>query len=92
MTLKEIEKKAYTLEGKTIDPLDKATVNKNILKILENCINKNINLNINENDFVEIINIYYDVYNKYDKDFFKNISSLSINEINFFKVINKLNN
>ena len=92
MTLKEIEKKAYTLEGKTIDPLDKETVNKNILKILDNCINKNINLNINENDFVEIINIYYSIHNKYDKDFFKNVASLSINEINFLKVINKLNN
>ena len=34
MTLQEIEKKAYTLEGKTIDPLDKETVKKALYKAI----------------------------------------------------------
>ena len=90
MTFKEIEKKAFTLKGKTINPVNKTELNKNIIEILKMCVDNNIKLELSENDFIKILNIYYELYNKYYDGFLKKVAEQSNNQINFMKVINNL--
>ena len=90
MTFNEIEKKSFTLKGKTINSVDKTEINKNIIEILKMCVDKNIELDLNEKDFITIINIYYELYHKYYDEFLKKVAQQSINSINFMKVMNEL--
>lgn len=91
MNYREIEKLSYSYLGKSIDVCDKNIFYDNFIKILKNCIEKNIKLDINENDYIRIINIYYDLYGLFYDDFLEKVRCLSINEINLNSVMKKLN-
>ena len=87
MTFKEIEYRAQHFEGKTIDPLDNNEINKNIMAILKMCVEKNTKLNLSERDFVKILNIYHELYDKYYDEFLKQVANLSVNKLDFVKIL-----
>lgn len=90
MTLNEIEKKVNHFEGKTIVTYTKEEINKRILEIIGKCIENNIKIQLTEIDFIKIANIYYELYNKYDFKFLKDVANNSVNELNFYKIIDML--
>ena len=90
MTLNEIEKKANHFEGKIISIYNVKEVNKRILDIIRKCVNNNIKLDLNERDFVKILNIFYELYHTYDFNFFKEVANNSVNELDFYKIIKML--
>lgn len=91
MTLNEIEKKANYFEGKILNAYTTEEVNKKILEILNKCIKNNIKIELTEKDFIKIVNIYYELYNTYNPKFLKDIADNSINKLDFYKIIKKLN-
>ena len=91
MTLNEIEKKANYFEGKTLNTYTTEEVNKKILEILNKCIKNNIKIELTEKDFIKIVNIYYELYNTYNPKFLRDIADNSINKLDFYKIIKKLN-
>lgn len=90
MNLNQIRKMAYNYKGKSVDYNDKKTINKNVIEILNNCISKNIKLDINENDYIEIVNIYHELYGLVYDDFLKALLKSSNNDISLFNVIEKI--
>lgn len=90
MNFKDIEKRASNFRGASVDVIDKNEVNKNIIEVLNICISNNIKLNINEKEFIKIIEIYYNVYGRYDVNFFRDISSLNYDKLDFVKIIDNI--
>ena len=90
MTLKEIEKKANHFEGKTLNVHSTKEINKKILEILNKCIENNIILELTEKDFIEITNIYYDLYHTYNYQFLKKIANISLNNLDYYKIMKNL--
>lgn len=90
MKFNDIEYRASNFKGSTVDLFDAIEINKNIINILQVCIEKKIKLDINEKEFIKIIEIYYSVYGKYDNIFVKNISNLTIQKIDFVKILNNI--
>ena len=91
MTLNEIERKANHFEGKMLDSYATKEVNKKILEIIKKCIENNIKIELTEKDFIRIVNIYYELYRKYDFKFFKEVINNSTNKIDFYKIMKMLN-
>lgn len=90
MTLKEIEKKANHFEGKTINIYSTQEINEKILEILNKCIENNIKVELTEKDFVKIANIYYALYHTYNFQFLKEITNISLNKFDYYKIIKNL--
>lgn len=90
MTFKEIEKKTYNFKGENNFPYNKEKINKNIIKLLKFCLTGNIKLELTDNDFVDIINIYYEINHIYYDEFLKKLAEHSITPINMKKVLDKI--
>lgn len=92
MTFNEIKNKANNFKGKDINITDKTKINKNIIEILKLSIKNNIKFELDEKDFAEIINIYYDLYHIYYDDFLKKVLEQSRTKIDLSQVLNILIN
>lgn len=91
MTLNDIIKKLSKLisyeKGNFNLELTKKTFN-----TIDLCINKNIKYELTEDDFIRIINMYYELHHKYDFNYFKIIASNSNSTLDYEKVFKKINN
>lgn len=86
MTLNDIIRRAHKYKGLELDCYDNKKINNNIIKLLTICVNKNIKLNISENDIVKIIKIYYSINGKYYDELIANIIHLSKKELDIKRV------
>ena len=88
MTLKDIENKSISLL--LHDKYTKLDVNKKIFEILDKCINNNIRYDINEQDFLNIIDMYYELYNKYNFNYFMKVANNSNYKLDYYKIFERI--
>lgn len=69
-----------------MDCYDNKQINKNLIDLLNLCIEKNITIFLTERDIVKIMNIYSSTTDKYYDSFIKSVISLSKNQIDIKKV------
>lgn len=86
----KLKRKPITLKEKTLNTYTTEEVNKKILEILKKCIENNIKIELTKKDFIKIVNIYYELYHKYDFNFLKDVIERSTNKIDFYKIMNML--
>ena len=87
--LKDIEEKV--INSLFNDKYNRIDVNREIFKLLDKRIGNNIKYNINEDDFLNIIDMYYELYHKYDFNYFLRIANNSNCKLDYYKIFKKLN-
>lgn len=90
MTYNELINKACTFKGKSLEYTSYNEINNNIIEILKICLKNKLKLNFKERDYVKIIKIYYEINKTYYDEFIKGIIGLSINKIDYSKILKQL--
>ena len=90
MTLKEIENRVAKQEENALITHNQTYIEERILETLNTVIKNNIKINLTENDLIEIANLYYHVFHKYNLNFLKQLVEYSDTEIDFYKLLNRL--
>ena len=90
MTLNDIEKKVVKSFDQMLMTHKQEDIDREILEVLVNCIKNNIKVILSEYDIIRIANMYYSIFHQYNLTFLKQIIKYSNNEIDMYKVLNKL--
>ena len=90
MTLKNLEDKILKQEENNLITVKQEDIDRKILELLVQCIKNNIHIELNENDIIKIANMYYSIFHKYNLNFLKQVIKYSNNEMNMYKILNKL--
>lgn len=80
--LKDIEEKV--INSLFNDKYNRIDVNREIFKLLDKRI-------VNQDDFLNIIDMYYELYHKYDFNYFLRIVNNSNCKLDYYKIFKKLN-
>ena len=88
MNLKDIEDKSISLL--LHEKYTKLDVNKKVLEVIDKCINNNIRYDINEQDFLSIIDMYYELNHKYDFNYFFRVANNSYYKLDYYRIFKKL--
>ena len=90
MTLNDIEKKVVKSFDQMLMTHKQEDIDREILEVLVNCIKNNIKVILSEYDIIRIANMYYSIFHQYNLTFLKQIIKYSNNEIDIYKILNKL--
>ena len=92
MTLSDLEKQVSLEEKGNLLMSQQVDIDAKVLKLLAKCIRSGMKIDLSEIDLVRIGKMYYHVYQRYDLEFLKQVASYSVNCLDFYKVLNLLNN
>lgn len=90
MSLDDIERKVTHSYSDVLMTHRQEDTYKKVLELLVSSIKNNINVFLDEDDIIRIADMYYRIYHQYNLNFLKQIIKYSNNDIDMYKILEKL--
>ncbi len=90
MSLDDIERKVTHSYCDVLMTHKQEDIYKKVLELLVNSIKNNISVSLDEDDVIRINEMYYKIYRQYNLNFLKQIIKYSNNDIDMYKILEKL--